>query len=186
MQNSATGRNNGSKTAMRRHSIVERAAMEALEQRALFSAIVGIEAIDAIGTEASKTTAKFRLTRDDTDGELEVALDISGDAGNGVDYTEIDETVTFADGAATADITITPVDDSTYEGTETVTIAIAESMDYEIDEDADSAEATITDNESPRSASLSMTALPTRMMTKRPARSSLAAMGRPTVPWRSR
>lgn len=149
MQNSATGRNNGSKTAMRRHSIVERAAMEALEQRALFSAIVGIEAIDAIGTEASKTTAKFRLTRDDTDGELEVALDISGDAGNGVDYTEIDETVTFADGAATADITITPVDDSTYEGTETVTIAIAESMDYEIDEDADSAEATITDNEKP-------------------------------------
>lgn len=124
-------------------------AMEMLETRQMLNAVVGIVAIDATATEASKTTGKFRLTRDDTTAALDVSLEIDGTADNGTDYTTVSDTVHFAIGAGTADVTITPVDDSEYEGDETVVLAIADSDDYDTDADASSDTVTITDNEKP-------------------------------------
>ena len=49
---------------------------------------------------------------------------MGGTAAAGSDYTPIGTSVTFADGSATADVTVAPIDDGAIEGTETVTLSI--------------------------------------------------------------
>jgi hypothetical protein len=125
------------------------AMIEPLEMRQMLTATVGIVAIDATATEASVTTGKFRLVRDDTDGALAVTVALSGTATDGTDYNTISTTVNFADGVGTADVTVTPKDDSSYEGAETVIMTIEESEDYTIDAEDTEATVTIADNEKP-------------------------------------
>lgn len=51
---------------------------------------------------------------------LTVYYSLSGTATNGVDYTSLTGKVTIPAGAASATITVSPIDDSAHEGTETV------------------------------------------------------------------
>jgi hypothetical protein len=126
------------------------AMLEALEMRQLLSgAVVSIAALDNSAAEASLATGKFRLTRDDTSGALDVTVAITGTATNGTDYNSISTTVSFADGVATADVTVTPKEDTTYEGSETVIMTVTDGDDYDVDTDNDAATVTIADNEKP-------------------------------------
>src|SRR5262245_3168857 len=95
------GRVNRSQSLKRsRKQALHRAMMETLETRQLLTT-VGIEATDAVATEATGNTATFRLTRDDTEGALSVDLEFSGLAENGTDYKTVNDSVSFADGKAT-------------------------------------------------------------------------------------
>jgi len=62
-----------------------------------------------------------------TDADITVALDTSGTATEGTDYTDgsgnIDD-ITISAGATTGTVSFTPTDDSVYEGNEIATIAI--------------------------------------------------------------
>src|SRR5439155_461366 len=60
------------------------------------------------------------------------AFTLSGTAGSNDYQTSPADSVTFAAGEQTADVTITPVDDSEVEGTETVTLTLSASSDYSL------------------------------------------------------
>ena len=97
--------------------------------------------------EAGSESLVFTFTRDTTTGPLAVNFDVSGSASFGSDYrpsgatgfnvisgaiTAITGRVTFADGAATATVTITPLDDTLIEEDELVVLTIARSSSYDI------------------------------------------------------
>jgi hypothetical protein len=59
-------------------------------------------------------------------------LAISGTAANGEDYTTIGTTKTISSGATSATITITPIDDTSIEGSETIIFTIISGASYTI------------------------------------------------------
>lgn len=87
-------------------------------------AYVTVQATDGIAVEAGADPGVFTLTRTDTVGDLEVAYILSGSAEAG-DYSEtLDGTVTIPDGQASVTITVTPIDDGSPEGAETLILQI--------------------------------------------------------------
>lgn len=62
-----------------------------------------------------------------TSGPLSVFYQIAGSAVNAVDYTRLLGSVSFAEGASTATIDVTPLDDALVEGTETVLLTLVPS-----------------------------------------------------------
>lgn len=122
--------------------------MENLESRRLLAA-VGVAALDAAAAEASLDVGKFRLTRDVTTGTLTVNFALSGTAEAGTDFDTVTESVTFAAGAATADVTIKPKEDTEFEGSETVILTISEDDAYTINSSADDATINLSDNDKP-------------------------------------
>jgi hypothetical protein len=117
--------------------------------------LVSIAASDVAASEQGADPATFTLTRSaNLTGAIAVALDFAGPAAFGIDYTVTvaggawdisSRTVTLADGAATATITITPIDDSSPEGTEDVVIGVLAGAGYAASGPA--AAASITDND---------------------------------------
>ena len=73
---------------------------------------------------------------------------LGGTAGNGVDYATLSGTVTLAANATTATITVTPIDDSIAESSETVVASLAAGAGYTLGS-PNSATVTIADNETP-------------------------------------
>src|SRR5205823_14543301 len=70
-------------------------------------------------------TATFTVRRSDkTNQELAVYYAIGGTASNGEDYQKLSGNVTIPEGAWSADIVVTPIDDLIAEGTETVELTI--------------------------------------------------------------
>ncbi len=99
--------------------------------------------------EGGGTNGVFTFTRSgDVSGTLTVNYTISGTASNGTDYVTLSGTVTFAAGASTTNVFVTPINDSAAEATETVTVAIGASPNYGIGTPA-TATISILDNESP-------------------------------------
>ncbi|MCE9615408.1 MAG: DUF2341 domain-containing protein [Lentisphaerae bacterium] len=97
------------------------------------TANVTIGASDASATEGTPATdtGTFTITRDLTIGVLTVNYTLTGAAVEGSDYATIaTHSVSFADGEATKDITITPINDIAFEGPEAVTCAIAGGSGY--------------------------------------------------------
>ncbi|MDB6124184.1 MAG: hypothetical protein JWQ71_3177 [Pedosphaera sp.] len=87
---------------------------------------IDIVALDSDASEPGANTGFVTITRSgSTTSALVVNLIITGTASNGVDYVTIPSTVTFLAGAASTNITITPINDSIGEPTETAIIAIA-------------------------------------------------------------
>jgi len=79
------------------------------------------------------TAGSFTVKRDgDLTEALVVNYVVSGTASNGVDYAALSGTVTIPAGHASADIRVTPQDDSLLEGDETVTLALASSVNYDV------------------------------------------------------
>ncbi len=111
---------------------------------------VSITATDANAAEASTDSGTFRISRT---GSTTLAMDVlygittgSGQATSD-DYTPaIGTTVTIPAGASFVDVTITPVDDSSIEGSETLTLTLGDTGSYDVGSPA-SATVTITDND---------------------------------------
>lgn len=87
---------------------------------------------------------KFTISRDFAAAEaLPVSLTITGTATNGTDYQTIASTVTIPSGKTSVDITVTPIDDTAFEGDEKLKIAIATDDAYKVASGA-GADATVT------------------------------------------
>ena len=88
---------------------------------------VSMSAIDRIASEQADS-GRFMLTRTGgTADPLTVDLEWGGTASNGVDYTRVPTTITFASGVQRLNVLITPVSDPLTEGAETVTLHVVPS-----------------------------------------------------------
>lgn len=96
--------------------------MTSLEDRTVPTASVSIVSLGNISEDGSSSA--FRLTRTETTGTLGVGITPTGTASGGMDYT-YSPMVVFADGSATFDLTITPSQDSSVEGTENIVFTIS-------------------------------------------------------------
>lgn len=74
--------------------------------------------------------SSFYLSRAGTTGNLTVAYTMAGTATNGTDYQSLPGTAVIPDGASGVDITVTPIEDSLREGTETVTLRLTPGNGY--------------------------------------------------------
>jgi subtilase family serine protease len=94
---------------------------------------VSVEATVATATEAGVVPGQFRLTRTgDTSSALTVYFTVSGTATAGSDYVTLPPSVTFAAGAATANVAVTPIDDTIVESNETVVLTVTGSVGYKV------------------------------------------------------
>jgi hypothetical protein len=94
--------------------------------------VVTVSAIDSAASEVGPDAGVFRFTRSgSTTADLTVSYSIGGGATNGVDYNTIPQTITIPSGQSFADRTITPIPDSSSEGTETVVLTVTDTGDYD-------------------------------------------------------
>ena len=114
---------------------------------------VSIAALDSTASEAGIEPGTFRITRvsSSTDSALTVNYTVAtgtGQASNdGTDYTPtLTGTATISAGASSVDITVTPVDDSAVEKSETVTLSLSDTADYDLF-GSSTATVTIADND---------------------------------------
>ena len=112
---------------------------------------VTIQATDNLAAEAVSDPGTFRITRTgDTSTSLNVNYTVAtgaGQATNDTDYTpNLNGTATIAAGQSFVDITITPIDDSTVEDAETVTLTLVDTADYDLS-GSGTATVTIADND---------------------------------------
>jgi hypothetical protein len=122
-----------------------RLGVENLEDRSV-PATVTISTIANAAEGGSAGSA--RVTRDgSTSSPLTVNIQVGGTATPGSDFYYITSYVTIPANSATADITVSPIDDSSIESTETVTLTI-QSGGYTIGSPS-SATVNITDNDTP-------------------------------------
>jgi hypothetical protein len=92
---------------------------------------VTIAATSPTATEVGPTPGVFTVTRTGpTDGSLTVAYAVSGTATAGSDYVSLPGTVTIPVGAASATITVTPINDTLVEPNETVVVTLSPTQAY--------------------------------------------------------
>ena len=94
---------------------------------------VTVLASDARATEGSVPSddGVFTVTRGGpTDDALTVSYTVGGDATAGSDYVALSGSVTIPAGAASAIVTVTPLDDTETEGSEDVTLTVIDGTDY--------------------------------------------------------
>ena len=79
------------------------------------------------------TAGAFTVSRTGTTTKaLTVALNVSGTATNGADYTALPASVVIPSGAASVGIPVVPLSDALAEGSETVIVTVATASDYTI------------------------------------------------------
>jgi uncharacterized protein YjiK len=126
--------------------------------------IVGITSVDGSASETGSDPGVFRFTRSgSTTSALTVVYTIATGAGQATadDYTPaLSGSQLIPPGAASVDVTITPVDDSVAEGTETLTLTLSDTGSYDVGTNA-SATVTIQDNDSANQAPTAVTLLNT-------------------------
>jgi len=109
---------------------------------------VTIVATDANASEQGPDTGAFTLSRDgSTASALTVQYSLGGSAANGIDYQSLPTSVTIPQGAASAAITVTPIDDNEVEGDETIVLTLSANAAYTVGSPG-SATITIHDNDS--------------------------------------
>ena len=92
---------------------------------------VTVAATDPTATEAGVTTGTFAVSRTgSTAAALTVNYTVSGSATPGSDYTALTGSVTIPAGAASATITVTPIDDTAVEPDETVVLTLGAGAGY--------------------------------------------------------
>lgn len=90
-----------------------------------------VAATDSSATEAGLTTGTFAISRTgSTAAALTVNYTVSGSATPGSDYIALTGSVTIPAAAASAAITVTPIDDTTVEPDETVVVALTPNGAY--------------------------------------------------------
>ncbi|MDR7485714.1 MAG: Ig-like domain-containing protein, partial [Armatimonadota bacterium] len=113
------------------------------------SQVVTITASDASAAEAGPDTGTFTVTRTTADPTaLTVNYTVGGTATAGSDYAALTGSVTIPANATSAMITVTPVDDAVYEGSQTVVVTLAAGSGYIVGSPS-SATVTILDNDAP-------------------------------------
>ncbi len=122
--------------------------------------IVGITAVDALASEAGSDPGLFRFTRSgSTASPLTVLYTIGAGGGEATpdDYTPtLTGSQIIPAGAASVDLTITPVDDTVVEGTEQLTLTLSDTGSYDVGAAA-SATVTIQDNDAANLAPTAVT-----------------------------
>jgi hypothetical protein len=94
---------------------------------------VSVSVLDAAASETGPDTGAIRLTRTgSTAAALTVNFTVSGSATNGTDYQTIATSKIIPAGSATADVTVTPIDDTSIEPTESVSITLSASAAYTV------------------------------------------------------
>ena len=88
--------------------------------------VLNIAATAPNAAEIGLVPAMFTVTRSSTTGPLSVPYTVTGTATAGADYVPLSGMVEFADGQASATITVTPLEDWFIEGSETVIITLAQ------------------------------------------------------------
>ncbi|XHR85236.1 MAG: beta strand repeat-containing protein [Gloeotrichia echinulata GP01] len=121
--------------------------------------VITVAATDASAAETNTgVTANpgiFTLTRTGiTTSALTVNYTLGGTAIKGTDYSNLTGTVTFAVGSSTATVTVTPINDIIFEGTETVILNLATGTSYTLGATS-TATVNITDNDSQPTINLS-------------------------------
>jgi len=111
-----------------------------------YTNVVSVTATTPTASEAGPTPGTFTITRTSAGVPVTVFYTLSGSASNGVDYVSLPGSVTFAANDTSTNITVTPIDDSVAEVTESVILYIKPSADYV---GAGSATVKIADNETP-------------------------------------
>jgi hypothetical protein len=111
--------------------------------------VVTILASDPGAAEAGLDPGTFTVSRTgNLSADLIVSYSIAGSAANATDYQSLSGSVTIAAGQPSAIITVTPIDDTIAEGSETVILTLTASAGYTIGI-PNSATVTITDNDGP-------------------------------------
>ena len=118
--------------------------------------VITITASDAAAAEPGSDTGTFTISRTGgTSADLAVNFSVTGAATSGNDYTAIGTSTTIPAGVASRTITITPVDDTNVESSETVIVTLANSSSYTVGTPP-SATVNIADNDTqPPTVSLS-------------------------------
>jgi Calx-beta domain len=118
---------------------------------------VSVVASTALALEQNSTPGVFRITRtpEQISNPLTVSYTLGGSATYGVDYGIILNQITIGANQTSADITITPIDDSIAEPSETVVLTIKGSGGYSVGFPL-SATVSIADNETPELRILSL------------------------------
>lgn len=114
------------------------------------SAAVTIEAIDEDATETGDT-GSIQISIAELVSAVEVGYTLSGSATQGSDYTSspsLSGSITLSPGNLSQAITITAIDDSEFEGPETVTLTLQPGSGYQLGS-ATAATISIADNENP-------------------------------------
>jgi len=113
------------------------------------STIVTVSASDAAASETGPDPGTFTVSRSgSTTAPLTVNYTLGGSATNGTDYSTLSGSVIIGAGLSTASVTVAPIDDSIYEGNETVILTLSASANYGIGTPS-SATVTIADNDPP-------------------------------------
>jgi hypothetical protein len=112
-----------------------------------FATVVSATATVPDASETGPTPGVFTLTRTSIGAPLTVNYTVGGTATPSDDYVALPGSITFDANASEASITITPIDDSVAEATETVILTIADSSEYQ---HSGSASVNIADNEPPQ------------------------------------
>ena len=146
-------------------------------------ATVTITATDATATEAGPTTGTFTVTRTGpTTSALTVLYSVSGTATAVSDYGTLSGSMTIPSGAASAPITVTPVNDRLVESNETVMVTVTANAAYAVGAPS-SATVTITsDDVSPATVTITATEPRRQRPAPPPARSRSRAQALPPVP----
>jgi predicted nucleic acid-binding Zn ribbon protein len=110
---------------------------------------ISVAATDPIASENPGDPGTFTVTRTNSDltQPLAVNYTLAGTATNGVDYTNLSNSVTFTAGQATATVTVAPIDDNIVEPTESVVLTLVNGTGYNLAADLTKAQVNITDND---------------------------------------
>jgi uncharacterized protein YjiK len=126
--------------------------------------IVGITAVDGLASETGSDPGLFRFTRSgSTASPMTVIYTIATGTGQATpdDYTPtLTGSQVIPAGAASVDVTVTPVDDAIAEGSEQLTLTLSDTGSYDVGTAA-SATVTIQDNDSANLAPTAVTLLNT-------------------------
>jgi len=109
---------------------------------------VTVAATDANASEAGLDPGVFTITRaGDLTSALSVNYTLGGTATAGSDFNTLSASVTLPAAAASTTVIVTPIDDASVEGSETVTLTLAANVAYTLGSPS-SATITIADNDS--------------------------------------
>lgn len=111
--------------------------------------MVGIQTLAADASESGDGATCIVSRTGPTDGPLTVDFTLSGTATNGGDYASIGTSVTIPAGQPSVNIVISPIQDNTIEGDESVIITLSASGTYLLDSSASSGSAFMVDDDAP-------------------------------------
>jgi len=125
------------------------ASIDSVTVNAFTPATVTVTASDANASETGPDNGTFTFTRSgSTAAALVVQYRVGGTATNGSDYASLSGSVTIPAGAASATVTVRPVDDANAEASETVDVTVLPDGAYTVG-NPPSATVTIADNDRP-------------------------------------